>query len=142
MKAYVILKKGFEYNDEINYESDGGGGHPEKVFFKKEDAKKEILRLDIEEMKETDIEHYAYDIGDIVSDVDGFKAYIKSLNEKYGAPVGKNQWDRPDEWRLNSKATDEESIEYMRFVNLSFYDLAETEVDIPSLREAKIDQIL
>lgn len=142
MKAYIILRKRFEYNDEIYSQPDSGGGTPEKVFFTKEDAKQEILRLNIEEMKETDIEHYTYDIGDLVTDLDGFKEYIKSLNEKYGKPTPKNQWDRPDQYRLNSNATYEESSKYMRYVNLSFYELAETEVDVPSLREAKLNEIL
>ena len=48
MKAYIILRKGFEYNDEIYSQPDSGGGTPEKVFFTKEDAKQEILRLNIE----------------------------------------------------------------------------------------------
>jgi hypothetical protein len=146
MKAYIILNKGFEYNDEIYSEPESGGGTPKKVFFSKEEAKKEILRLNIQEMKETDIEQYTYDISDLVNDVDEFTKYVESLNTKYGKSIPKNSWDRPGEYALNNKATDEECIKYMKFVNLSFYELSETEVDqndlVKTFRESKLNELL
>ena len=41
MKAYVILQKGFEYNDEIYSSQDSGCGFPKKIFYTKEGAKEE-----------------------------------------------------------------------------------------------------
>lgn len=31
--AYVIQSIGYEYNDEVNYVPDGGGGHAVAVYF-------------------------------------------------------------------------------------------------------------
>ena len=39
-KAYVILKKGFEYDDNIYSESEGGS--PSLIVFSEEDAKKKV----------------------------------------------------------------------------------------------------
>lgn len=146
MKAYVILNKGYEYNDEIYSESESGGGHPKKIFFTKEDAQKEINKLNILEFKQTNIDGYAYDLGDIVDDVDALKTYVDSLNEKYGKPTPASKWDSVDEWRLNEKATDEESVKYMRQVNLSFFEMVETEVDdadfVKTFRESKLKDLL
>jgi len=146
MKAYVILNKGYEYNDEIYSEPESGGGTPKKIFFTKSDAQKEVLKLNIEEMKETDIESYAYDLSDIVDDIEGLKKFVESLDNKYGKPAPKNTWNRRGDWTLNEKATEEESIKYMRQVNLSFYDIVETEVDendfIKTFRESKLKEIL
>lgn len=146
MKAYVILNKGYEYNDEIYSEPESGGGTPKKIFFTKSDAQKEVLKLNIEEMKETDIESYAYDLSDIVDDIEGLRKFVESLDNKYGKPAPKNTWNRRGDWTLNEKATEEESIKYMRQVNLSFYDIVETEVDendfIKTFRESKLKEIL
>jgi hypothetical protein len=146
MKAYVILNKGYEYNDEIYHEPESGGGTPKKIYFTKADAKKEVIRLNIKEMKGTDIQQYAYDLEDIVGDVDGLKLYVDSLNTKYGIPTPKSSWDRPGEYTLNEKADDEESLKYMKFVSLSFYDIVETEVDdadfVKTFRESKLNEIL
>jgi hypothetical protein len=39
-KAYVILKKGFEYDDNIYSETEGG--NPSLIVFSKEDAMKKV----------------------------------------------------------------------------------------------------
>jgi hypothetical protein len=44
MKAYVILRKGFEYDDNIYSEFDGGGGTPHTIVFSKEDAIKRVIK--------------------------------------------------------------------------------------------------
>ena len=97
-------------------------------------------------MKETDIESYAYDLSDIVDDIEGLRKFVESLDNKYGKPAPKNTWNRRGDWTLNEKATEEESIKYMRQVNLSFYDIVETEVDendfIKTFRESKLKEIL
>ena len=46
-KAYVILKKGFEYDDNIYNESEGG--KPNLIVFSEEDAKKKVDELNAKE---------------------------------------------------------------------------------------------
>lgn len=140
MKAYVLMQKGYEYNDEINNPTEGG--HPTKIFFSKKDAEEKVIELNINEFKQTNLEEYTYDMEDICSDVDSLKEYVKSLNEKYGVPTPKNKWDRPDEYRLNAKATEEEGKKYASMVDITFYEISTVDVDVASFRDFKIDEIL
>ena len=56
MNAFVILQKGFEYNDEIYSQPEsGGGGNPHKIFFTREGCSEEVERMNIKEFKETNI---------------------------------------------------------------------------------------
>ena len=55
MIAYVVLQKGFEYNDEVYSQSESGGGHPHKIFFTEEAARQEVKRMNLKEFKETNV---------------------------------------------------------------------------------------
>ena len=52
-------------------------------------------------------------------------------------------WERkPDEWRLHPDVSDEEAKNYSDLINLEFYEIVETEVDVQDMRESKIDNII
>jgi len=142
MNAFVILQKGFEYNDEIYSQSESGGGNPHKIFFTREGCSEEVERMNIKEFKETNITQYSYDIEDICDDPEELLEFCKALEEKYGKMESTDRWDSPDEYRLHKMATDEESKKYRDMVNLYFYEMVEVEVDQQDLRESKIQQIL
>lgn len=143
MKSYIILQKGYEYNDEIYSESDSGAGHPQKVFFNRESAQKECQRLDILEFKKTNITEYTYDIEDILNcDESELLEFCNSLNEKYGKPESSSRWDRPDDFRLNEKASEEESMKYANMVGISFFSVEECDVDVQDLRDYQINQVI
>ena len=84
MKGYIVLQKGFEYNDEVYSETESGGGHPQKIYFNRETALEEVKRLNIKEFKETNISLYSYDIEDICEDIEELLNFCNSLKEKYG----------------------------------------------------------
>lgn len=140
MKAFVLMRKGYEYNDEIYNETEGGT--PKKIFFSEKDAKEHLIELNIKEIKESGIESYAYDIEDIVNNVDKLKDFVSKLNEKYGKNESTNRWYDLGDYALNKKATLEEGKEYLKLINLRFYELVPVEVDVPSTRDHRIDQIL
>ena len=143
MKSYIILQKGYEYNDEIYSESDSGAGHPQKVFFNHESAQKECQRLDILEFKKTNITEYTYDIEDILNcDESELLEFCNSLNEKYGKNESSSRWDRPDDFRLNEKASEEESMKYANMVGISFFSVEECDVDVQDLRDYQINQVI
>jgi len=141
MKAYVIMQKGYEYDDNIYNPTEGGT--PKKVIFNKEDAYLEKDRLEIKYMKETDIASYTYSIEDELNipfeEVTGF---LESLNDKYGKPAPVNRWDSFGEFQLNPMATDEESNKFLSMHSLRFYEVVEVDVDVTSLRDTQIDRIL
>jgi hypothetical protein len=142
MIAYVILQKGFEYNDEVYSQSGSGAGHPHKIFFTKEAAREEVVKMNINEFKQTNITEYSYEIEDICDDPDELLEFCNSLNEKYGEIESKDVWNIPDEYRLHNMATDEEANQYSKMVDLDFYEMVEVEVDQQDLRESKLNQII
>jgi hypothetical protein len=144
MKAYVILQRGFEYDDEIYSNHESGSGFPKTVFFTKTAALEQTRKLNIEEFKITNISDYCYEIEDICDDVEKLEELVKQFKQKYGeCPPPKSKWDRkPDGWRLHPDVSDEEAKKYSDLVNLEFYEVVETEVDVQDMRESKIDNII
>lgn len=140
MKAYVILQKGFEYNDEVYTE--GEGGNPQIVCFSKEDAKIKVDQLNFDEYKKRSLTEYTYDLEDVLSvDVEDYEKFNESLVEKYGPIVTTNRWNDTENI-LHPKASVEESKKYCDMTTLSFYDVVETEVDMESYRDYKIGEII
>ena len=139
-KAYVILKKGFEYDDNIYSESEGGS--PSLIVFSKEDANRKVDELNAKEFKQCSISEYSYDMEDILTvEIDEYDKFNESLNQKYGKPESKNRWESYEN-RLHPMANEEETDKYMNMVKLSFYEAVETDIDVQSLREKQISQIL
>lgn len=139
-KAYVILKKGFEYDDNIYNEVDGG--NPSLVVFDKEDADKKVYELNIQEYKEVNITDYGYGLDEVLKvDEEVYYDFNKSLVEKYGEIKKQGNWDRTD-CRLHPMANDDESKNYAKMINLDFYKVVETDIDMQSYRETKINSIL
>lgn len=140
MKAYVILQKGFEYNDEVYTE--GEGGNPKIVCFSKEDARDKVEKLNFDEYKQRSLSEYTYDLEDVLDvDVEEYEKFNESLVEKYGPIVTSNRWDDTENI-LHPKADLEESKKYSKMVSTSFYDVVETEVDMESYRDYKIGEII
>jgi hypothetical protein len=139
-KAYVILKKGFEYDDNIYNESDGGT--PNLIVFSKEDAQLKVNELNIQELKNCSISEYSYDMEDILNvEIDEYDKFNESLNTKYGKPESKNRWDSFEN-KLHPMANEEEANQYVKMVSISFYEAVETDIDVQSLREKQVSSIL
>ena len=127
-KAYVILKKGFEYDDNIYNESEGGT--PNLIVFSEEDAKKKVDELNAKEFKQCSLNEYSYDLEDSLSvDLSEYDEFNDSLTAKYGKPEIKNRWESSEN-RLHPMANEEETKKYMSMV------------DVRSYREKKITEIL
>ena len=139
-KAYVILKKGFEYDDNIYNESDGGT--PNLIVFSKEDAQLKVNELNIQELKNCSISEYSYDMEDILNvEIDEYDKFNESLNTKYGKPESKNRWNSFEN-KLHPMANEEEANQYIKMVSISFYEAVETDIDVQSLREKQVTSIL
>jgi hypothetical protein len=139
-KAYVILRKGFEYDDNIYSESEGGS--PSLIVFSKEDANRKVDELNAKEFKQCSISEYSYDMEDILTvEIGEYDKFNESLNQKYGKPESKNRWESYEN-RLHPMANEEETEKYIKMVSMSFYEAIETDIDVRSYREKKITEIL
>jgi hypothetical protein len=142
MKSYVILQKGFEYDDSIYSESDGGGGHPKLVTFSKDEVDSKIKELNLIEYKSTSIRDYSYEMEDILNvDIEEYLNFNKALLEKYGPISKKYSWE-DTEYMLHPLATEEECEKYVSMVSIDFYYAVETDIDIQSFRNERINNIL
>jgi len=138
--GFVILKKGFEYNDEINSPNDGG--HPELIVFSREDAKKIVDELNSKEFKQSSLNDFCYDVEEILNvDAEKYDKFNQSLIEKYGPITTSSKWESAEN-RLHPMANTEEVFEYCKMVNFSFYEVVETNLDVSSLRNKQINDIL
>lgn len=142
MKAYIIMEKGFEYDD--NYYNPTEGGSPKKVYFKFDDAQNALYEYEVKNAKEQDISNYlGYEMEDELNcSKEELSDYCKSLNEKYGLPEKKSSWDSFGEFQLNPKATNEESKKYLDMISFRFFEIETCEVDVTSLRDHQIDSVL
>lgn len=138
-KAYIVMKKGYEYDD--NTYSETEGGHPQIVCFSKEDAKMKVKELNAKEYQEVSILDYAYEDDCLNVEWDDFEKFNNSLVEKYGKIKTKYSWDNTEN-RLHPSANEDEVNEYCKMVTVSFYEVVEVDVDTPSYREEKINNIL
>jgi hypothetical protein len=139
-KAYIVMKKGYEYDDSIYNETEGGT--PKIVCFSKKDALEKMKELNIDAYKEMSITDFAYQYEDCVNvEWNEFENFNKSLIEKYGEVKKKYTWDSTEN-RLHQSANEDEVDEYCKMVTISFYQVVEVDVDTSSYREEKINQIL
>lgn len=140
MKAHVIVKKGYEYDDNIYSESEGGS--PELICFSKEDADIKVNELNKQEFKKSSLSYYSYDLDEILNvSVEEYERFNQSLIEKYGKISKKNSWD-DSENTLHPMANNEETEKYMKMTSLSFYEVKETDIDVQSFRDYKINEVL
>lgn len=139
-KAYVIMEKGYEYDDNIYNQTEGG--NPALICFSREDAEEKVKELNLSEFKKSSISEYAYSIEDVLNvSLEEFDAFQNRMNEKYGKVKAQYSWDS-DEYKLHESANEEEALEYQKMVDFSFYEYKETEIDVQSYREKKINDII
>jgi hypothetical protein len=142
MKAYVILRKGFEYDDNIYSSIDGGGGTPYKIFFSQKEVNQKVIEMNIEEYKTESINMYSYDIEDCLNvEASEYFDFCKSLIEKYGPIEKKDRWSNVENI-LHPKADEIEARIYESMVNIAFFEWHETEIDIQSFRNQRINETL
>lgn len=116
MKIYTVIKKEFQYNDEIYETLEVDGGMPIKSYIDKDEALLIAHRLSLDALRDLEIGHYCYDISDLglsselLEDVFGFKC------DGHYFTIPKNSTDEQLETILKS-------LSY-----ISFYQVIENEL--------------
>lgn len=145
MKAYILMQKGYEYDDNYYTSPECGGGTPTKIYFQHSDAQIEENKLNIEALKSTDISLYTG--GDnmeyyINVTTEELIEYVNSLVKKYGSPILGRYQRSFGVYQLHPDANEEESNKYLQMVHIRFYEISETDVDLPSLRDNQINSVI
>ena len=127
--GYVITEVGYEYNDEIYYQSESGGGTPVKVYLDKAKAEAEIDRLNLESLVTCEIGQYAYNMSDIVSDMNAFEKILKKYDTE-GTLDLEDEYELGEWFSANAISFSQaDKRKIVKLVNLEFYTLAEVEID-------------
>ena len=112
------------------------------IVYDTQDGAKKVYELNIQENKEVNITDYGYGLDEVLKvDEDVYYDFNKSLVEKYGEIKKQGRWDRTES-RLHPMANDDESKKYSKMLEISFYEVVETDIDMQSYRETKINSIL
>ena len=125
--GYVIVKPGWEYNDEIYYNSSNCTIDPNFnfIYTNEKDAQKALEETLISEWSNQNIAEYGYGIDEILSDVDDFgEKELKIFIEEIGG-----EW-KSDDWSIMTPTL--MKIEDIRFIEekVSFSFAYITEVEI------------
>jgi hypothetical protein len=134
------MKKGYEYDDNIYNETEGGT--PKTVCFSKEDAIEKAKELNAKEYQFNSITEFSYEYENCVNvEWSVFENFNKSLIEKYGKIKTKYSWDNTEN-RLHPSANEDEINEYCKMVTVSFYEVVDVDVDMSSWRDSQINSIV
>jgi hypothetical protein len=137
MKGYIILEKGYEYDD--SYYNEIEGGHPRKIFHTKSSAMEALDNYEFDAHTERDITDYC-GIDRMKSESD-WTSLCESMTQKYGE-MKPNTW-RGTFTRPNIKMNKEERKQYLsNFTDYIFYTIVETEFDTQDMREHKINSVI
>lgn len=135
--GYVVTEIGYEYNDEIYHQSEHGGGTPVRIYLDKEKAQAEVNRLNMEAFVTCEIGQYAYDVSELVSDMEEFEKIIKKY-DKEGAVDLEDGYEMGEWFSENaSKFSKSDQKKLLDLVQLEFYTLTEVEIDDSKLPPKK-----
>jgi len=143
LKAYVLIEKGYEYDDNYYNEHGDGGGNPKTVLFDKDFAKSKCRDLEIKRHKTENISEYCPGgIEDYVDNVEEFEKFLDSLIQKYGPIKKQSKWDTINKYRLHPLSNREEEDKYLSYLDgYLFYDICETDIDKESLRDSQVSYL-
>lgn len=131
--VYVVMAVGYEYNDEINYRPESGGGDPIQVFYDKNLAELYVKQKNLEEYRKRFVPskecryyteglgHYAYDFQEI--DCTG---KLKEVLSDLGLDP-----DDCYEMTLPADISDDDLRKVVENCNVSFYELVAIPDTIP-----------
>ncbi len=131
-KSYVVLKAGWEYNDEYYYRPEDLGGRPVKVFVNKAKAEHEADKLAAEEFKGT----YGFDPFQYMCYDDVTPEMVQQINERlvtiFGEKHEKISEDDPYNYSIPG-GTPEQLMEVAKALRevagIVLYEVVETEVE-------------
>lgn len=128
-KAYIVVERGFEYNDEIYDLNDDSA--PRQVFLDKTSALREAELRNIDQIRQYNPQAFCYGLEEITSQSE------EELGRKISEILGGGFEMPPEEdaWELDpifpSSATDDQLKEIFRlFDKLEFFQVVEADVSV------------
>jgi hypothetical protein len=144
--SYVLMKEGWDYNDEIRFQPECGGGSPQKVFSDETKARTECDARNVEELKSLfssgEIVEYSYGFDDLIpyrsrkdpehrEKLDIVSKRIFGVDFAKLADLEEKLWrgSRDETFPILKSATDSDWLEFLGCLKLNFWDVVEVEKD-------------
>ncbi len=131
---FVLMKVGYEYNDETYFPSSRGNGKPSNIFCSKLEAEKAAKNKNREEFKTliqtSDIKEYGYSISEVLDyEKSKTKSGMDKVNNIFKNIFGldaESWWDesRP---KMKYNVSNEELDELISCFSFTFYNVIEVE---------------
>lgn len=138
-ELFVLMEVGWDYNDEVMFRTEGGGGHPTKVFDNEEAANKQCVSKNIEEFKrltsDGDIRRYFYNLDEILPYADRKNAESKNSHNTASKKLFDLDFDELTDF-VNSNdsfpvavegASDEDWKAFLDMTTLNFWEVVPVE---------------
>tara|TARA_R110000772_G_scaffold245501_1_gene358930 strand:+ start:32 stop:439 length:408 start_codon:yes stop_codon:yes gene_type:complete len=135
MKAYAILKVGYEYNDEIYHTGNHGESYdaPTNAYKDLDEAKKIKEQLETSEFKGNNLGYYCYGIDEILKNGErGVEEFNIFWRDNFDPEIKIDKGDDYSdyyEYNVPTTATDEQIKQLQSMCVLNFYTLKEIEIN-------------
>lgn len=135
--VYVLMQEGWEYNDEIFFQSDGGGGRPHSFFTVEKDAQEECDKRNVKSFRELwengEIRQYCYGIDDLIPYSDrkdkqkrkALDAVCEKIFGKDWSEIG-DLFNDEEDVQIRSESN-EDWKELMSYLKMSFWEVVPVE---------------
>lgn len=134
---YVLMEEGWEYNDEIMFQPEGGGGSPHSFFLKEEDAQKECERRNLKSFKDLwktgEIRNYCYGFDELIpynfrKDKTNRKALDAICEKIFGKDFEEISEDFYNDKDVKIESnSDKDWKEFMSYLKLNFWEVVPVE---------------
>lgn len=132
---YVLMEIGWDYNDEIFFQPEGGAGYPSSFYLNEDEAEKECQTRNLDSFKNLwatgEIKEHCHSIEDLLQyerDVEKKKLRKKALDKTCEKIFGKdfselNDMLNDDESLESISKSDDDWKELMAFMRLTFWEV-------------------
>ena len=136
--VYVLMEEGWDYNDEVYFRSDAGGGHPKVFYLSQEEADKECQTRNVASFRELwvsgEIREYCYGIDELLPYDDRKDKSLKKLLNETCEKVFGLDWNEVDDQLSNEdrvpvleSATEADWAQLYDLMNLNFWNVVEVQ---------------
>jgi hypothetical protein len=130
--VFVLMEQGWDYNDEVYFQPECGGGTPNKIYTSEKEALAEMKRRNLKSMKGLLISGEAFDYCNSIGDMFQFDS-DQELNQvlqnlfKLDLESVENKLNDREPLTVNEQATDQDWAALEDKMTLSFWDVVECE---------------
>jgi len=135
--VYVLMHEGWEYNDEVFFRAESGGGTPHSFFTKEEEAQSECDKRNLKDFKSLwengEIRQYCYGIDELLPYDDRKNKEQRKALDKICEKIFGLDFDEIGEEFMNDNdlkilsESDEDWKELMSYLKLNFWEVVPVE---------------